>query len=127
MALTPIKGKLPVEPTREPVQTIPAQDPHLRRDIDDIQRQVRQLPLPPFGKWQYVEVTFEDADEDTDVPHTLRPSDPESVRWWVVALNAGAVIYKADTGTAWHRDHIWLRADQPCTVRLLLFLETLNA
>jgi hypothetical protein len=96
----------------------------------------------PFAKFQYVSVTFTTAGADVDVPHDLRPADPESVRWLVVStegttsatvggwdgpvsvLSSGSV-YRDNSASrlAWSQERIWLRSMYPGSFRLLLFLE----
>lgn len=97
----------------------------LERDLNDLQGQVDRLPVSALGRWQYVNVTFGGADEDTDIAHTLRPPNPEAVRWVPVTLSAGAIIYRGGDASrlAWTSTHIWLRASSACDARLLLYLE----
>lgn len=96
----------------------------------------------PFGKFQFVSVTFTTAGADVDIPHTLKPTDPEAVRWLVVStegttsatvggwdgpvsvLSSGS-IYRDNSADRlpWTQTTIWLRSMYPGTFRLLLFLE----
>lgn len=100
------------------------------KDKDFIELQDRVLVLErarrsPFGRYEFVDVTFETADTDVDVVHTLRPADPETVRWIVVHMDGDAYAYRDDSASrrAWTRGYITLRASAACTARLLLFLE----
>lgn len=72
------------------------------------------------------------ANVDTDIPHALDPSDPESVRWVVVRVQLSAapatppVVYVDTSATRrpWQVGQIYLRCTlASVTARLLLFLE----
>jgi hypothetical protein len=84
-----------------------------------------RLASSPIAAYEYVDATFTGAGSDLDIPHTLDPIDPESVRWLVVSNSAATSVYRDLSGAAkaWQSTHIWLRASAACTVRLLLFLE----
>ncbi len=95
-------------------------------DLDAVARKVDILwQRSPFGRWQYVDVTFPIGGQDVDVVHTLAPQNPDDVRFLVISRNASTVPYRDSNANrlAWTSGHIWLRASQQCQVRLLLFLE----
>lgn len=98
--------------------------------ISDQQAQAYFDQRVPYSRFEYVNVTFNaSANVDTDIPHSLSPSDPEIVRWEVVSLGhtaAAGVIYKDTSATrkAWQTTHIYLRSTvASVTARLRLFLE----
>ena len=84
-----------------------------------------RLKSTPFTMFQYVDVTFPSGGVDVDIPHTLTPAVPDTVRWIIVSINAPAVIYRDTSVNAksWQETHIWLRANAACTTRLLLVIE----
>ncbi len=93
--------------------------------IPAIDRKVQSLwRESPFGNWQYVDVTFPGG-VDVDIPHTLKVTDVEGVRWLVCMISGDTTVYKDLTITRkpWQVGHIWLRTGAACTARLLLFLE----
>lgn len=87
----------------------------------------------PFSRFEYVDVTFPStANLDMDIPHSLTPADPETVRWMVVNMSTSSapgvppVVYKNTSAarTPWQTTHIYLRCTEASiVVRLLLFLE----
>ena len=79
----------------------------------------------PVARYQYVNVRFTTADQDTDIRHDLNPINPEQVRYKICMKTAGAVIYQdmSPTRKPWQRTHIWLRASKPVAARILLFVE----
>lgn len=100
-------------------------DVDLKRALDRFAQST--LARIPFGRYQFVDVTFATPNQDTDIAHTLAPNDPEAVRFVPVSLTAAAVLYRDNSAgkRPWQPTHIWLRASAACTVRLLLFLEPL--
>lgn len=82
----------------------------------------------PFARFEYVTVTFATANVDVDIVHTLRPTDPESVRWIAVSTEStpsAGVVYRSSAAARlpWSQSRVWLRCTHAGTVRLLLFLE----
>lgn len=108
-------------------QTPATFDPALRRTRER-ESQARDL-AQAFSRFEYVNVTFAAADQDVDIPHTLKPGYNEEVRYLVVRQSAPAGIYQdlGPTRRPWQRTHIFLRASIPTTARLLLVLESINA
>src|SRR3990167_6637047 len=78
----------------------------------------------PHTRYEYVTVTFPLANEDRDIAHLLNPLDPETIKYQVTQQSAPAVIYQDLSGTRrpWERTHIFLRASQPTTAIILLWL-----
>lgn len=95
---------------------------------DDLSYLDRRIP---FSKFDFVDVTFGSANADTDIPHDLDPSDPESVRffpiqWEFTSTPATVPVVYKDSGVnkmSWQSTHIYLRSTVAGTCRLLLFLE----
>lgn len=76
----------------------------------------------PFARYQFVNVTFETADEDMAIKHRLNPVNAEEVMYIVTRLTSGADIYQdvSPTRKPWQRSHIFLRASAPTAATLLL-------
>ena len=89
------------------------------QDFDRLDKRV------PVARWQYVTVTFLAPDTDTPVLHTLGKVEPESIRWYPIAVEGDAYLYRAPQGTrkAFTGTTLWLRASDACTTRLLLLSE----
>lgn len=80
----------------------------------------------PFLKYRYVDVTFTVVGQDVAIPHDLRSSMPEAVRFEVVRQSAPGVVYQdlSATRKPWQTSHIHLRASQPMVARLRLSIES---
>lgn len=76
---------------------------------------------------EFVSVTFSlGANTDHQVPTKLRPFDPESVRYQVVATDRATTIYNDEsaTRTPWSEGFVILRSSTAnAVVRLRLFIE----
>lgn len=86
----------------------------------------RHLLGVPFSVYQYVDVTFGDANVDAFIQHNLPASDPEKVRYEVVSADRAARVYHDQSATrrAWGTGYILLRCDVAnAVVRLRLSLE----
>jgi hypothetical protein len=79
----------------------------------------------PVARYQYVNVTFEEANRDYEIKHRLAPVNAEDVRYKICRLSSGASIYQDLTPDRkpWQRGHIFLRSSVPTAARILLFLE----
>jgi len=123
MAITHLRGPRLVP--QEAPSTPPRDTDTLREDLDDVQQQIERLPPGATGRWEYVDVPFDTADMETEIAHTLRPADPEAVRWVVVSVDGPAVVHRVGTASrrAWTATSVYLAASELCTARLLLFLE----
>jgi len=87
---------------------------------------VARLRSTPISRYVYVDVSFDTANQDTDIAlGDLKPQDPDAVRWVPVSLSTAATIYRDLSGTAvaWQQSHIKLRSSAICDARLLLFVE----
>lgn len=96
-------------------------DPILKTELErfaDAQRD-RQ----PMASFEIVRVNFTVANQDVDIPHSLRPKDPEAVHYLVIGASAAGVVYQNITGTrkAWQQTQIYLRSSAVMTAILLLF------
>lgn len=80
----------------------------------------------PAQRYEYVVVTFDTADLDVTIPHSLRPVNPEEVMFTVARLSGASVVYQdlSATRKPWQRGHIFLRASVPVGAVLLLTLPT---
>lgn len=78
----------------------------------------------PFTRYEFVDVSFDTADLDTLVAHTLAPTQGDDVRYIVVGISGAATIYhdQSTTRRPWQQGHIYLRASAPVTAQLLLVL-----
>lgn len=68
----------------------------------------------PFGRWQFVDVTFSDFDTDLVIPHDLKPSAAEQVFYTVVRQATPGSVYETgkETGAKLPtRNYIVLRSD----------------
>ncbi len=94
-----------------------------RKNLETLNQEM--LTRTPVQQFQYVDVTFSAANTDTGIPHTLKVSDVNAVRWVMVSVNAAASIYRSTTGAAtpWQANQIWLRASAICIARLYVFVE----
>ena len=81
----------------------------------------------PFGFYEYVDVTFTTANQDVDVVYgELRPEFPEDVRFIVVDVDKGGVVYRDRTASRkkWQAGLLFLRCSAAnTTARILLYLE----
>jgi hypothetical protein len=80
----------------------------------------------PFSAFTYIDVTFETANLDVQVDHTLRPITPEDINYQVVRADRACLIYHDQSATRrpWGRGYILLRSDTAgAKVRLLLSVE----
>lgn len=82
----------------------------------------------PFSRYQYVDVTFQFANRDTVVDHTLDVSGaPEDVSYVVSRVDRATNIYddQSSTRRAWTANSIVLRSSVAgAIVRLLLTVPT---
>jgi hypothetical protein len=82
------------------------------------------LGFVPGRQWQIVTVTFPDTpDTDTDIRHTLTPSNAEHVDWSVLQSTGPVWVYKDGTAdrTPWGAGFVILRSTTPgAQVTLLL-------
>jgi len=86
----------------------------LERDIEE---------ATPSARFQEILVTFGSADTDYDIAHTLRPADPENIRYQIVSADRATSIYHDQSGTRkpWSAGVIILRSSAAsAVVRLLL-------
>lgn len=85
----------------------------------------------PVGRWQFVDVFFEDFDTDVIVPHNLDPSASEEVFYTVVRQAGPGVVYESSSEPGAKkpaRNYIVLRSDtSDLRVRLLLTLVKTSA
>lgn len=98
-------------------------DADLRREL---QRSLQGVAKgQPHGHYAYVDVEFDTANQDVDIRHALRPTNPEGVRYAVIRQSGGAVVYQDLSGTrkAWRDGLIYLRATAATTARILLWVE----
>lgn len=91
-------------------------NPGLLQKNDKVTREHR-----PFGRYQYLDVVFGDADFDTWVAHDLRPENVRDVRYVVVQKSQSGDVY--DGEKEWQRGGMYLRASVAGAYRLRLFLE----
>lgn len=68
-------------------------DPTLKRQLDQHAGALR--PQLPFAQFQYVDVAFTDAGMDVDIPHSLKVTNPNDIRWLVVATDAPITVYRS--------------------------------
>jgi hypothetical protein len=89
------------------------------------QQQVESLEERlPIAQWQMVTVTFLTPLIDVEVPHSLKPSDPEDIYYLVVRRGSNGVIFQDMAGTRkpWQRNYILLQSTVAMSVDLLLFV-----
>lgn len=81
----------------------------------------------PIGRWEVVDVAFPNADEDVGIVYSaFRPENPSEVRWVVLSIDKGGVVYRdsAATQKAWSTGLVFLRCSAAnATARVLLFVE----
>ena len=81
----------------------------------------------PVAQYEYVDVTFGSANTDYDIRYTtLKPPDPNAVRYLVVSADRACQVYEDLSGSrrSWVSGLIILRCSAAtASVRLLLFVE----
>lgn len=81
----------------------------------------------PFGFYEWVDVSFTTADQDVVVGyHEIKAQDPELVRFLVVSITKGGVVYRDGSATrvAWQQGMVRLRCSAAnASARILLFVE----
>lgn len=87
----------------------------------EIQRQDENLnAFVPSRQWEIVTVAFENANEDTEVLHSLVVADPKQIRYQVLQASAPVVVFH-DPMSDWGAGIIKLRCtSDDVTVHLLL-------
>jgi hypothetical protein len=81
----------------------------------------------PFSSYEYVDVVFDGADEDTLVQHQLRLENPELVRYEVVSRDRAGDVYHdtSNTHRPWKDGYLFLRCETAGSrVRLRLSVES---
>lgn len=81
----------------------------------------------PFSSFQYIDVEFGTADEDVFIQHELTTDRPDEVRFEVVSIDKGGVVYRdsAASRRAWKAGYLFLRCSAAdATARLRLFVES---
>lgn len=77
----------------------------------------------PTVDFQYIEVTFSDADTDMDIRHSLDAPNPDDIQYQVVRADRATALYHDTSATrrTWTRDYIVLRSSAAdAVIRLLL-------
>lgn len=80
----------------------------------------------PFVDFEYVDVTFNTANADTDIRHNLHPDNPEDIDYYLVRSDRSCNVYNDNTGSrkAWGKGYVILRCTTAsATVRLLLMVK----
>ncbi len=94
--------------------------------LNQAQLRERVAKSVPFSQFQYVDVTFPSADADVFIEHSLKTSDPEAVRYEVVARDRAGDVYHDFTSSRrpWKAGYLLLRCETAgAKVRLRLFVE----
>lgn len=103
------------------VSSVRVKDPAISRALDQLEVYINKTA--PFGKFEYVDVTFNaTANVDTDIVHTLMPINPETVQYQVLRIDRAASIYH-DTSASrkpWRQNLIYLRSSAANAVATLL-------
>ena len=75
----------------------------LEHDIED---------AAPAVRFEEIEVTFGSANTDKDLTHSLRPTNPENIRYQVVNADRATSIYHDQSATRkpWGHGYIILRS-----------------
>jgi hypothetical protein len=82
----------------------------------------------PFGRYQFVQVTFPFVSTDVAIYHTLDTKDPDQVGYISVQQSAGGRVSQ-DTSvnhTPWQKGVIYLRSSSVMTATLLLFTPSMQ-
>jgi hypothetical protein len=77
----------------------------------------------PFSSFQILDVEFGTADTDVYVEHSLKTDRPDEVRFEVLSIDKGGVVYRDGSASrrAWQAGYLFLRcsaADAKARIRL---------